>query len=193
MQPALTDQLNNAFTLFLSLLVEAIPFLLLGVLFSGLLLGFVDERKLVSRIPQVTDAGSARTSRDRLFACGPHNQPRGNLGDLDGISRSARNCSFAGGIFSVYSHNYRLGVQRPKRLAASAATLCSPRDPTAKTRVFRKRSRPSQLSVAVAVGNIYARSAGGGGADRIFATRRLEAIKHTQNRKNLETFLHVPP
>ena len=52
MQPALTNQLNNAFTLFLSLLVEAIPFLLLGVLFSGLLLGFVDERKLVSRIPR---------------------------------------------------------------------------------------------------------------------------------------------
>ncbi|MEG4802514.1 permease [Microcoleus sp. ARI1-B5] len=52
MQPVLTNQLNNAFTLFLSLLVEAIPFLLLGVLFSGLLLGFVDERKLVSRIPR---------------------------------------------------------------------------------------------------------------------------------------------
>ncbi len=52
MQPSLTNQLNNAFTLFLSLLVEAIPFLLLGVLFSGLLLGFVDERKLVSRIPR---------------------------------------------------------------------------------------------------------------------------------------------
>ena len=52
MQPALTNQLNNAFTLFLSLLVEAIPFLLLGVLFSVLLLGFVDERKLVSRIPR---------------------------------------------------------------------------------------------------------------------------------------------
>ncbi len=52
MQPALTNQLNNAFTLFLSLLVEAIPFLLLGVLFSGLLLGFVDERKLVSHIPR---------------------------------------------------------------------------------------------------------------------------------------------
>ena len=52
MQPALTNQLNNAFTLFLSLLVEAIPFLLLGVLFSGLLLGFVDDRQLVSRIPR---------------------------------------------------------------------------------------------------------------------------------------------
>ncbi len=52
MQPALANQLNNAFTLFLSLLVEAIPFLLLGVLFSGLLLGFVDERKLIARIPR---------------------------------------------------------------------------------------------------------------------------------------------
>jgi uncharacterized protein len=52
MQPALTNQLNNAFTLFLSLLVEAIPFLLLGVLLSGLLLGFVDERKLIARIPR---------------------------------------------------------------------------------------------------------------------------------------------
>jgi uncharacterized protein len=52
MQLAVTNQLNNAFTLFLSLLVEAIPFLLLGVLFSGLLLGFVDERKLVARIPR---------------------------------------------------------------------------------------------------------------------------------------------
>lgn len=52
MQPALTNQLNNAFTLFLGLLVEAIPFLLLGVLFSGVLLGFVDERKLIARIPR---------------------------------------------------------------------------------------------------------------------------------------------
>ncbi len=52
MQPALTNQLNNAFTLFLSLLVEAIPFLLLGVLFSGLLLGFIDDRKLIARIPR---------------------------------------------------------------------------------------------------------------------------------------------
>lgn len=52
MQLALTNQLNNAFTLFLSLLVEAIPFLLLGVLFSGLLLGFVDDRQLIARIPR---------------------------------------------------------------------------------------------------------------------------------------------
>jgi uncharacterized protein len=46
------EQLNNAFTLFLSLLVEAIPFLLLGVLLSGLLLFFVDERKLLKIAPQ---------------------------------------------------------------------------------------------------------------------------------------------
>jgi hypothetical protein len=46
------NQLNNAFTLFLSLLVEAMPFLLLGVLFSGLLLLWVDERKLVAAMPK---------------------------------------------------------------------------------------------------------------------------------------------
>jgi uncharacterized protein len=45
-------QLNSAFTLFLSLLVEAIPFLLLGVLFSGLLMFFVDERWLLARLPR---------------------------------------------------------------------------------------------------------------------------------------------
>ncbi|NJL42446.1 MAG: permease [Pseudanabaena sp. SU_2_4] len=44
--------INSAFTLFLSLLVEAIPFLILGVLLSGLLLLFVDERKLISAIPK---------------------------------------------------------------------------------------------------------------------------------------------
>jgi uncharacterized protein len=46
------EQFNSAFTLFLSLLVEAIPFLLLGVLLSGLLLFFVDEQKLVKLAPQ---------------------------------------------------------------------------------------------------------------------------------------------
>jgi uncharacterized protein len=47
-----STQLNNAFTLFLSLLVEAIPFLLLGVLFSNLLLFFVDERRLIQFLPK---------------------------------------------------------------------------------------------------------------------------------------------
>jgi uncharacterized protein len=45
-------QFNTGFTLFLSLLVEAIPFLLLGVLFSGLLLLFIDERKLAAAMPK---------------------------------------------------------------------------------------------------------------------------------------------
>jgi hypothetical protein len=46
------QQLNNAFTIFLSLLVEAIPFLFLGVLLSGLLLIFVDERQLTAIMPR---------------------------------------------------------------------------------------------------------------------------------------------
>jgi hypothetical protein len=45
-------QLNSAFTLFLSLLVEAVPFLLLGVLFSSFLQFFVDERKLARMMPR---------------------------------------------------------------------------------------------------------------------------------------------
>lgn len=46
------NQLNNALTLFFSLLVEAIPFLLIGVLFSSALLLFVDERKLIAAVPK---------------------------------------------------------------------------------------------------------------------------------------------
>jgi uncharacterized membrane protein YraQ (UPF0718 family) len=46
------NQLNNGFTIFLSLLVEAMPFLLLGVIFSSALLFFVDERNLVARMPK---------------------------------------------------------------------------------------------------------------------------------------------
>ncbi len=45
-------QLLNAFTLFLSLMVEAMPFLLLGVLLSGILLLFVDDRKFISLMPK---------------------------------------------------------------------------------------------------------------------------------------------
>lgn len=45
-------QINSAFTLFMSLMVEAMPFLLLGVLFSGLLQFFVDEKKLVAILPK---------------------------------------------------------------------------------------------------------------------------------------------
>ncbi|MCJ8283734.1 MAG: permease [Rivularia sp. ALOHA_DT_140] len=46
------NQLSNGFTIFLSLLVEAIPFLLLGVLFSSMLLFFVNERALVQKVPE---------------------------------------------------------------------------------------------------------------------------------------------
>ncbi|MDX2213364.1 MAG: permease [Oculatellaceae cyanobacterium bins.114] len=46
------SQFNNVLTLFFSLLVEAMPFLLLGVLFSSVLLLFVDERRLVAMVPK---------------------------------------------------------------------------------------------------------------------------------------------
>ncbi len=44
-------QIHNAFTLFLSLLVEAIPFLLIGVLLSSSLLFLIDERQLIAKLP----------------------------------------------------------------------------------------------------------------------------------------------
>ncbi|CEJ43440.1 permease [Umezakia ovalisporum] len=46
------NQLNNGFTIFLSLLVEAMPFLLFGVLFSSVLLIFIDERYLADKMPK---------------------------------------------------------------------------------------------------------------------------------------------
>ncbi|MDJ1170686.1 permease [Roseofilum sp. BLCC_M154] len=46
------NQFNTAFTIFLSLIVEAFPFLLLGVMLSSALLFFVDERKLLRLIPK---------------------------------------------------------------------------------------------------------------------------------------------
>ncbi|MFK8182074.1 MAG: permease [Phormidesmis sp.] len=49
---AMMVQLNTGFTLFLSLLVEAIPFLLIGVAFSSLLMFFVDERSLIGILPK---------------------------------------------------------------------------------------------------------------------------------------------
>jgi uncharacterized protein len=45
-------QIYSAFTLFLSLLVEAIPFLLLGVFLSSALLLLIDERKLIAIMPR---------------------------------------------------------------------------------------------------------------------------------------------
>jgi uncharacterized membrane protein YraQ (UPF0718 family) len=46
------NQLHNAFTLFLSLLVEALPFLLFGVLLSSSLIFLIDERQLITRLPK---------------------------------------------------------------------------------------------------------------------------------------------
>ena len=52
------NQLYNAYTLFMSLLVEAMPFLLLGVLFSSALLLVIDEKKLVPMMPRNPLLGS---------------------------------------------------------------------------------------------------------------------------------------
>ncbi|MGG6292900.1 permease [Leptolyngbya sp. AN02str] len=46
------DRWNSGLTLFFSLLVEAFPFLLLGVTFSSVLLFFIDERRLIQLIPK---------------------------------------------------------------------------------------------------------------------------------------------
>ena len=43
---------SNALTLFFSLIVEAVPFLLLGVFASSALLIFIDERRLIAAMPQ---------------------------------------------------------------------------------------------------------------------------------------------
>jgi len=46
------DQFYAALTLFFSLLVEAMPFLLLGVLLSSSLLLFIDEGQLIAKLPK---------------------------------------------------------------------------------------------------------------------------------------------
>ena len=45
-------ELNNAFTLFISLWIEALPFLLLGIIVSSGLFVFVDKRQLVAYLPR---------------------------------------------------------------------------------------------------------------------------------------------
>lgn len=52
------NQLHSAFTLFLSLLVEAMPFLLLGILLSSCLLFLIDEKQLITRLPKNPLLGS---------------------------------------------------------------------------------------------------------------------------------------
>lgn len=46
------SELHNAFTLFVSLIVEAFPFLLLGVLLSSSLTLFIDEGRLMTVVPR---------------------------------------------------------------------------------------------------------------------------------------------
>ncbi len=60
------SQLNQGLTLFLSLLVEATPFLLLGVAFSSLLAMLVDEQKLIAWVPKNTILAALAGS---LFGC----------------------------------------------------------------------------------------------------------------------------
>jgi len=60
-------QLQNAFTLFLSLLVEAVPFLLIGVAFSSLLLFFVSEQRLVGILPKNPPFGALAGSLMGVF------------------------------------------------------------------------------------------------------------------------------
>ncbi len=48
----MSERLHNAVTLFFSLLVEAMPFLLLGVLLSSSLLFLINEAKLITKIPK---------------------------------------------------------------------------------------------------------------------------------------------
>ncbi len=52
------NQLYSAFTLFVSLLVEAMPFLLFGVLLSSSLIIFLDEGKLITLLPTNPILGS---------------------------------------------------------------------------------------------------------------------------------------
>jgi len=48
----IANQFQSGFTLFLSLLVEAFPFLLLGILLSSVLLLLIDEQALIERMPR---------------------------------------------------------------------------------------------------------------------------------------------
>ena len=52
------EHFNSTFTLFLSLMIEAIPFLLIGVFFSGILTFFVSERQLLRWMPKNPLLGS---------------------------------------------------------------------------------------------------------------------------------------
>ena len=51
-QHRMMSQLSSTFTLFLSLIVEAFPFLLMGVILSSFLILFIDEGQLIQSLPK---------------------------------------------------------------------------------------------------------------------------------------------
>lgn len=61
------QQFSTGLTLFFSLLVEAIPFLLIGVAFSSLLLFFVNERTLIQFLPKSPLLGALAGSLMGIF------------------------------------------------------------------------------------------------------------------------------
>lgn len=61
------QQFSTGLTLFFSLLVEAIPFLLIGVAFSSLLLFFIDERTLIKFLPKTPLLGALAGSLMGIF------------------------------------------------------------------------------------------------------------------------------
>ncbi|MEA5462789.1 permease [Leptothoe sp. PORK10 BA2] len=61
------EKFSNGLTLFFSLLVEAIPFLLIGVAFSSLLLFFVNERALIKFLPKTPLLGALAGSLMGVF------------------------------------------------------------------------------------------------------------------------------
>ncbi len=61
------EKFSNGLTLFFSLLVEAIPFLLIGVAFSSLLLFFVNERTLIKFLPKSPLLGALAGSLMGVF------------------------------------------------------------------------------------------------------------------------------
>ncbi|NJL83125.1 MAG: permease [Chloroflexaceae bacterium] len=84
------SQLHSAFTLFLSLLVEAMPFLLLGVLLSSSLLLLVDEQQFLDKVPKNPVIGALVGSFAGFFfpACECGNVPVARRLLLQGVPAS---------------------------------------------------------------------------------------------------------
>jgi uncharacterized protein len=166
-----STQLNNAFTLFLSLLVEAIPFLLLGVLFSNLLLFFVDERRLIQFLPKNPFlAALAGSSMGLLFpVCECGNVPVARRLLMQGVSPAVA----IGFLLAAPTINpivfwatwtafrdqpevllYRIGISLG--IATTIAWIFSAQAdmrPLLQANVSRMMPRPKPMPVAVAAGD----------------------------------------